>query len=95
MLGHDIEYSIASIAPSNADNVVALESIVYTTGDGQVIPISGLNTDPLVFLPWFTASTGTPIDVIQVGEDHGFSVTVTNNSTRVDTIPYIYTFLTV
>jgi len=91
--GQDILYSIASIAPTDADNMIQLESINYISSTWATIPITWIDTTPLTFTPWFTVTT-TPVPAeIHVWEDHSFSIVTSTNSTRVDTSPQIYTFL--
>lgn len=95
LVWQDISYSISSIAPTDAGNIVQLESIVYKTEDGTIIPIPGADSTPLTFVPWFRATTHTDIPEIQVGEDHAFQVDVTDNSSRTDTTPQILSFFMV
>jgi hypothetical protein len=96
MLGQDVYYGIASIAPTNTtDNIIKLNKVDYTDGNGVITTITGLDTTTLLeFTPWFTVTTTNPVADIQTSEDHAFSVNVTQNSPTPIT-PKIYTLITI
>lgn len=95
LAGQDIEYTLKSFAPTNADNIIKLESITYHSPTGSTEELAGVDKTPLIFRPWFEASTSTDIAEIEVGEVHGFEVDVTNNSSRVDVTPDIFSFFSI
>ncbi len=95
LLGQDILYSIGSSAPSDTENEVKLLDITYTSPLGISTPLSWVDTSPLIFRPWFVATTSTLINDIQIGEKHEFHVDIVNNSPLISNVPYIFSFLSV
>ena len=95
LVGQDIKYAFKSYAPTSTSHVLKLESIVYTSPLGSSQELVGIDKTPLVFRPWYQASTSSDISEIEVGEMHGFKVTMTNNSSRSDIIPDIFSFFSI
>lgn len=82
----DITYTITSTAPTNADNTIQLESIIYNITDIASL----LWKAPLVFDPLFTASVSS-LDAPVVNTPHTFQTDVTPDGTTTITPTVITT----
>lgn len=82
----DITYTITSTAPTNVDNTIQLESIIYNITDIASL----LWKAPLVFDPLFTASVSS-LDAPVVNTPHTFQTDVTPDGTTTITPTVITT----